>query len=152
MLTFLLVLGFAFALVLGNVMMLRPSARDKAMISLRETARREGLQVRLLPAPDWLRSPQESRLTACYTLFLEEGAPGLPFWRAEQVNGEWQTRSGDNSLLVRLELPPEASAVLALEAQANAVHLYWSESLGAEALPAFFFLLRQVIEKLKQNQ
>ena len=138
-------------MVLGQVLMLRPSAQDKGLMHLREAARQQGFHVRLIPAPEWLRTPVPGRLLACYTLFMEEGASGLPYWRVEQVEGQWQTRAGDPGLLQRLSMPPEAASVLAIDARANAVNLYWSESLGSSALPAFFLLLRQIIEKMKQN-
>jgi len=150
--TFLIFLGLAFAMVLGQVLMLRPGAEDKRLMQLRDAARQQGFQVRLVPPPAWLRLPDGARLVACYTVFVDEGATFLPAWRVEQREGEWLTRVGDAGLLARLSLPPEAASVLALEAGANAVHLYWSETLAPGSLPPLFFLLRQVIEKAIINQ
>lgn len=150
--TFLIFLGLAFAMVLGQVLMLRPGTEDKRLMQLREAARRQGFQVRLVPPPSWLRLADGARLIACYSVFVDEGAAFLPAWRVERRDGEWLTLTGDAGLLARLKLPPEAASVLALEAGANAVHLYWSETLAPESLPALFFLLRQVTEKAYLNQ
>ncbi len=146
---FLLFLGLALALVLGNVMMLRPSGRDKALLALRAAARAQGLQVQLQAPPEWLKPAVPHGLIACYTLFVEEGRSGLSYWRAEQRDREWFTKAGDNSLLTALAMPPEAASLLAIEAHSNAVHLFWSESLGPESLPALLALARQIVEKLK---
>ncbi len=56
-------------------------------------------------------------------------------------------RAGSKALLGSLELPPEADQLLALEAQANAVSLWWTESTGPEVLPAYLALLRQLMDK-----
>jgi hypothetical protein len=151
--TFLIFFGLAMAMVLGQVLMLRPSARDKSLMALREAARQQGLHPRLVARPDWLRVQPEERLLACYTLFVEEGGQGLPHWQAErQIDGHWSVRAGDGDVLTGLTLPPEAEAVLAIEVRANSLSLYWTESLGVEALPALTQLLTDIADKLKPKQ
>ena len=55
----------------GQILAMRPNARDQALLTLRETARKTGLQPRLLVAPEWLK--QDSRqMVACYTLIVPE--------------------------------------------------------------------------------
>jgi hypothetical protein len=150
--TFLIILGIAFVMVLGQVLMLRPSARDKALIALREAARQQGLNPRLMPRPEWLRVEPDLRLVACYSVFVEEGGQGLPHWLAERQNdGEWVERIGKD-VLAGLELPGEAAALLAVEARSNSLSLYWTESLGPEALPVLSRLLFNIAEKLKTKQ
>lgn len=147
--TFLVVLLVVVAFVVGQMSLLRPSARDSRLMQLRAEARKAGLQARLLAPPDWYRGERpRGGLLACYSLLLPEDAPGLAYFRAERLaDGEWVVRSGDKSVLTRLSLPPEAALLLALEARANAVSLWWTEEAGSEALPALVALL----QKLREN-
>lgn len=149
--TFLVVLLVVVAYVLGQMSLLRPSARDSRLMQLRADARKAGLQPRLLAPPDWYRGERpRGGLLACYSLLLPEDAPGLAYFRAERLaDGEWVLRSGDRAVLARLALPPEAAQLLALEARANAVSLWWTEDAGSEALPALLALLRQLKENLQ---
>jgi len=149
--TFLVVLFLVVAFVVGQVSMLRPSRRDLFLISLRSEARKLGLHPRLLPPPEWYRGERPSGgLLACYSLLIEEGQKGLPYFRAERLSdGEWVTRAGDKGLVSRLALPAETEFLIAIEAQANSVSLWWMESQGPEALPALLSLMREVIEKNK---
>jgi hypothetical protein len=149
--TFLIVLLIVVAFVVGQWSLLRPSARDTRLMELRSQARKLGLHPRLLAPPEWYRGARPNGgLLACYSLLTEEGAEGLRYFRAERLSdGEWVTRAGDASLLAGLSLPPEADALLALEAQANAVSLWWTESLGPEALPAFKSLLQALLSRAR---
>lgn len=149
--TFLLVLFLVVAFVVGQVSMLRPSRRDLFLITLRAEARKLGMHARLLPPPAWYRGERPSGgLLACYSLLVDEGGKGLPYFRAERLSdGEWVARAGNKMLLTQLTLPAEAESLIAIEAQANATSLWWMESLGPEALPALLSLMREVIEKNK---
>ncbi|MCD6059792.1 MAG: ammonium transporter [Moraxellaceae bacterium] len=149
--TFLIVLLVVVAFVVGQWSLLRPSARDTRLMLLRAEARKLGLQPRLLAPPGWYKGERPvGGLLACYSLLTEEGAKGLPYFRAERtLDGEWVVRAGEGTVLRSLSLPPEAEKFIALEAQANAVSIWWSEALGPEALPALQSLLRQMLEKLK---
>jgi hypothetical protein len=149
--TFVVVLLLVVAFVVGQMSLLRPSARDTRLMQLRTEARKLGLQPRLLPPPEWYRGERPTGgLLACYSLLTEEGGKGLPYFRAERLSdGEWVTRAGDGSVLPTLALPPGSEKFIALEARANAVSLWWKEELGAEALPSLLLLLRQLLEKLK---
>lgn len=147
--TFLIVLLLVVAFVVGQMSLLRPSARDTRLMQLRSEARRLGLHPRLLAPPEWYRGERPiGGLLACYSLLTEEGAKGLPYFRAERLpDGEWVLRAGDGAVLRAINLPPEAGKLLAIEARANAVSLWWTEGLGPEALPALHSLLRQLLEK-----
>ena len=151
MTTFLIVLFLVVAFVVGQASMLRPSRRDLFLMTLRAEARKLGLHARLLAPPEWYRGERPSGgLLACYSLLIEEGRKGLPYFRAERLSdGEWVVRAGDKALLAALTLPAEAESLIAIEAQANSTSLWWMESLGPEALPALLSLLREVIEKNK---
>lgn len=149
--TFAIVLLVVVAFVVGQMSLLRPSARDTRLMQLRSEARKAGLSPRLLAPPEWYRGPRPiGGMLACYSLLLPEDAPGLPYFRAERLDdGEWVQRAGAAGMLRTLELPPEAEKLIALEARANAVSLWWTEGSGVEALPALHALLRQLTEKAK---
>ncbi len=143
--TFAIVLVVVVAFVLGQMSLLRPSARETRLMHLRTGARKAGLNPRLLAPPEWYRGERPvGGLLACYSVLMEEGR-GLAYFRAERLaDGEWVVRAGDRARLARLDLPPEADKLLALEAQANAVSLWWKEEAGPEALPALSALLHQL--------
>lgn len=149
--TFAIVLIVVVGFVLGQMSLLRPSARDSRLMQLRAEARKAGLQPRLLAPPEWYRGERpRGGLLACYSLLLPEDAPGLPYFRAERLSdGEWVTRAGSGEVLRGLALPPEAERVIALEARANAVSVWWQEEAGPEALPGLYALLRQLLQKLQ---
>jgi hypothetical protein len=144
--TFAIVLVIVVAFVLGQMSLLRPSARETRLMHLRTEARKAGLHPRLLAPPEWYRGERPvGGLLACYSLLAEEGR-GLAYFRAERLaDGEWVLRAGDSGRLARLVLPPEAEKLIAMEAQANAVSLWWKEEAGPEALPALAALLRQLM-------
>lgn len=149
--TFLIVLLIVVAFVVGQVSLLRPSRRETRLMALRMEARKLGLHPRLLAPPEWYRGEKPvGGLLACYSLLQEEGEKGLPYFRAIRLSdGDWIVKEGDRSLLARLSLPPEAESLLALEARANAVSLWWTEPLAPEAVPALHALLAQLLEKAK---
>jgi hypothetical protein len=148
--TFLVVLVLVVGFVIGQASMLRPSRRENTLMTLRAEARKMGLHARLLVPPEWYRGDRPvAGLLACYSQLTETGRI-LPYFRAEPLpDGEWVVRAGDKSVLAQLALPPEAKALLAIEAQGNAVSLWWQESLGVEALPALQTLLREFLTKIK---
>lgn len=144
--TFLLILLLAVVFVVGQVTLLRPSRRDKHLMALRAEARRLGFDCRLQAAPAWFRGERPAGgLLACYTVFSSTDKP-LPYFRAERRrDGHWEVGAGASSVLAALTLPPEAESLLALEMQVNAASLWWTESLGAEALPALQQLLQSAM-------
>lgn len=152
--TFAIVLVVVVAFVLGQMSLLRPSARDTRLMLLRTEARKAGLHPRLLAPPEWYRGERPTGgLLACYSLLLPEEAPGLPYFRAERLqDGEWVVRAGAGEVLRALSLPPEAEKLIALEARANAVSAWWTEAAGPEALPALSALLTDLLGKAKQKQ
>ncbi|MGH8491585.1 MAG: hypothetical protein ACRERR_00535 [Moraxellaceae bacterium] len=149
--TFLIVLLIVVAFVVGQVSLLRPSRRESRLMALRIEARKLGLHARLLAPPEWYRGERPiGGLLACYSLMAEEGAKGLPYFRAIRLSdGDWIVKEGERSLLQKLALPAEAESLLALEARANAVSLWWKEELDVQALPALKNLLQDLMEKNK---
>lgn len=149
--TFLIVLLVAVVFVVGQVLFLQPSRHEKRVMALRSRAREQGLQVRLLAPPEWYKGERVAGgLLACYSLFAAEGSKPLQRFRAEkQADGYWQVKSGNPAALEGLLLPAEADALLAIEVETNAISLWWTESLGEEALPAFFRLLSDLFAKTR---
>lgn len=154
MTTFLIVLFFVVAFVVGQVSLLRPSRRETRLMNLRAEARKLGLHARLLPPPEWYRGERPiGGLLACYSLMDESGGKGLPYFRADRLSdGDWIVRAGDKAVFAALQRPAEAEALTAIEAQANALSLWWKEELDIEALPALLLLAQDLMKKLKQNQ
>lgn len=124
----LLVIGI---FMLGQFMMMRPSAREAALMRLRESARKYGIQPRLVSSPSWLKS-RHPGLIACYTLIIPSAQ--MPYWRAEQVEGVLKTVTPGHDMLAGHDLPAAAGLMLAIEAQANAVSFYWLENAGEDVL------------------
>lgn len=150
--TFLIVLLIVVAFVVGQVSLLRPSRRETRLMALRMEARKLGLHPRLLPPPEWYRGERpHGGLLACYSLILDEGT--LPYFRVDRLSdGDWIVKAGSRPAFAALQRPPEAESLIALEAQANAVSLWWTEALGPEALPALQQLLQDLKAKLEQEQ
>lgn len=148
--SFAIALAFVVAFVAGQLLLLRPSPREKRLMALRAAARKAGLQAILLVPPDWYRGERPAGgLLACYSLLLGEDDKGLPYFRAERTGeGRWEQRAGTAGLLEGLHLPPEAEHLLALEARANAVSLWWKEGATEDALPALLALLREMRQKI----
>lgn len=117
-------------------------------MTLRAEARKLGLSARLFPPPDWYRGERPAGgLLACYSLLAADGTM-FRYFRAERLSdGEWVVRSGDKQVLAALNLPPIATALIALEAQANAVSIWWTEPSAADVLPE----LRQLLQDLQQK-
>lgn len=130
----------------GQILAMRPNARDQALLTLRETARKTGLQPRLLVAPEWLK--QDSRqMVACYTLIVPEAV--MPYWRVQRIDDQWKTVSGEDRL-PGIVMPAAADHLLAMEGQANAACFYWRETAGAEVLEDLKSLL-QLLAKANQQ-
>lgn len=130
--------------MLGQFMMMRPSAREASLMHLRESARKRGLQPRLVSAPSWLKQ-DHPRMVACYTLIIPSAL--MPYWRAERMDGRLRTVSPGLDRLAGLELPAAADLLLAIEAQANAVSFYWQEEAAEDVLDEIKALLQVLAAK-----
>lgn len=126
--------------------MLRPNPREQRLMALRDAARKMGLQPRLVPPPEWLKHIEvPGRLVACYISLLPEGE-SLTYWRIQKDSqGQWETRSGPEALLAKLDIPDQPE-LLAIEARANAISLYWLEDGEIEQLSVLSLLAHKIIE------
>lgn len=155
----IVVIFFAVALVVGPVMWLKPSSRDKKLADLRQRAASSGLKVQLQPLPEsqgtgsaavyfsqW-RNPR--RLQSGWALELQRMSHELNF------DGVWDWRkkreapdAAKPSLreLIAL-LPKDATAIFANDA---GLGVQWHERSGGPGLDAIIHALgtlRPVIEE-----
>ena len=114
------VVGFIIFFVLGSILGLRVSPREKALGLMREKARKMGLHPRLVVAPDWTKIPRasESRasMVAYYSVLLPNAR--LPLMRARVVDQKLQLVHGDDKFK---DLPVVLKGIYAIDMQANCV-------------------------------
>ena len=126
------VVGFIIFFVLGSILGLRVSPREKALGLMREKARKMGLHPRLVVAPDWTKIPRasESRasMVAYYSVLLPNAR--LPLMRARVVDQKLQLVHGDDKFK---DLPVVLKGIYAIDMQANCVGLYWDEESDLRA-------------------
>lgn len=130
--TFLIALTLVLFFVGGQMLLLRPSARERALAALRETARQQGFSVHVLARPDWLAG-SAGRMVTCYSV----AAPSLSIARriARGASGQWETDSPLPSPVTALPL-----SVVGLEIHPGRLDIYWTEQEGATLLPALALL------------
>ena len=126
------VVGFIIFFVLGSILGLRVSPREKALGLMREKARKMGLHPRLVVAPDWTKIPRasESRasMVAYYSVLLPNAR--LPLMRARVVDQKLQLVHGDDKFK---DLPVVLKGIYAIDMQANCEGLYWEEESDLRA-------------------
>lgn len=120
-----------FAFVIGSIMALKPSAKQKALGKLRERGRVLGLQPKLVPCPDWLinaRGEKGKGMVALYGLVIKDAK--LPLSNALVIDNIIEVIEGD------IALNDDTCGVfdaLGITMQANFIGIYIKESLGAPA-------------------
>ncbi len=164
----------AILLVLGPVLWLRPTARERELSQLRQRALQQGLRVQCPAAkqiPWAARNPLVNpHRFARYSLGLDADAVNANRWqewqgtyyqRADWVpanagdstevqNRQWQWQEARQQspaaqqLLAELEKAPLAT-VIALECRAQEVAIYWDETGGTTMLNA----IGQFMQRLK---
>ena len=126
------VIGFIIVFVLGSILGLRVSPREKALGIMREKARKMGLHPRLVAAPDWTKIPMatESRasMVAYYSILIPDAR--LPLMRARVEDQKLKLVQGDDKFN---DLPIALKGIYAIDMQANCVGLYWDEESDLRA-------------------
>lgn len=126
------VIGFIILFVLGSILGLRVSPREKALGIMRDKARKMGLHPRLVVAPDWTKIPMVSEkrasMVAYYSILLPEAR--LPLMRARVADQKLQLVHGDDKFK---DLPIALKGIYAIDMQANCVGLYWEEESDLRA-------------------
>ena len=126
------VVGFIIVFVLGSILGLRVSPREKASGIMREKARKMGLHPRLVAAPDWTKIPMASSsrasMVAYYSILIPDAR--LPLMRARVEEQKLKLVQGDDKFN---DLPIALKGIYAIDMQANCVGLYWEEESDLRA-------------------
>ena len=126
------VIGFIILFVLGSILGLRVSPREKALGIMREKARKMGLHPRLVTAPDWTKIPMASSsrasMVAYYSILIPDAR--LPLMRARVEDQKLKLVQGDDKFN---DLPIALKGIYAIDMQANCVGLYWEEESDLRA-------------------
>ena len=126
------VIGFIIVFVLGSILGLRVSPREKALGIMREKARKMGLHPRLVAAPDWTKIPMASSsrasMVAYYSILIPDAR--LPLMRARVEDQKLKLVQGDDKFN---DLPIALKGIYAIDMQANCVGLYWEEESDLRA-------------------
>ena len=126
------VVGFIIVFVLGSILGLRVSPREKALGIMREKARKMGLHPRLVAAPDWTKIPMASSsrasMVAYYSILIPDAR--LPLMRARVEEQKLKLVQGDDKFN---DLPIALKGIYAIDMQANCVGLYWDEESDLRA-------------------
>jgi uncharacterized membrane protein len=126
------VIGFIILFVLGSILGLRVSPREKALGMMREKARKMALHPRLVAAPDWTKilmaSEKRASMVAYYSVLIPDAR--LPLMRARVEDQKLKLVQGDDKFN---DLPIALKGIYAIDMQANCVGLYWDEESDLRA-------------------
>ncbi|WP_407306367.1 ammonium transporter [Acinetobacter sp.] len=126
------VIGFIILFVLGSILGLRVSPREKALGMMREKARKMALHPRLVAAPDWTKIPMASEkrasMVAYYSVLIPDAR--LPLMRARVEDQKLKLVQGDDKFN---DFPIALKGIYAIDMQANCVGLYWDEESDLRA-------------------
>ncbi|AOA57196.1 hypothetical protein [Acinetobacter larvae] len=118
--------------VLGSIVGLRVSPREKALGILRDKARKIGLHPRLIAAPEWTKIPKASEnrasMVAYYSVLIPQAQ--LPLMRARVEQQQLEVVQGDDKFN---HLPITLAGIYAIDMQANCVGIYWDEQSDLKA-------------------
>lgn len=120
------IIGFIVIFVLGSILGLRVSPREKALGDMRDRARKMGLHPRLMPAPAWIKHTRPSGgtggMVAFYSVLLPDAR--LPLMQARVEQQQLKVHVGNPQFNGQaLDL----SGIYAVELQANCAGFYWDE-------------------------
>ncbi len=149
--SFIIAMILVFGFIFGQIMWLRPSARDSQLMALREQARKLGLHPRLLPPPSWYRGERPvGGMLACYSITADVTPKGgFAYFRADRLlEGDWYIREGDKTALNDISINDSLSDVFAIEAQGNHISVWWHERTKTDTLPDMNSLFRQLSQKM----
>lgn len=136
-----------FLFVIGSMMALKPSAKQKALGLLRERGRVQGLNPKLVACPEWLINANGEKgkgMVALYSLVVPEAK--LPLSEALVIDHSIEVVKGDVTLA---DQPCPIDDALGLVMQANFIGIYIKEALVAKQNTADIFDAR--LKKIKEN-
>jgi len=145
MTTFFWVSLLVLASIIGNIMWLRPSSSDRALIAQRDFAKAQGLTVNLRVAPEWLGQKPGQGLVAQYRYPLTNKPAALGRWRWHEGLLNWQPLDDKTAWLTPPPWPsPAPKGWLGIDVRADGVVLYWREDGRIETVEQFIALLKPV--------
>lgn len=120
------IIGLIILFMLGSVLNVRVSPREKALGQLRERARKMGLNPRLIAAPAWIHhqtpSGKSGGMVAFYSVMIPDGK--MPLTQALVKDQKLQVERGNQTLN---QQPLTLYGAYAVEMQSNYVGIYWDE-------------------------
>jgi len=154
----IIILIVAVGLVLGPVMMMRPSPAQKNRESMRLVARAEGVHYSIRNLPQQADEQEKPAPIAVYFLPPAEANPSLDNWMLLRTRyqhdihflGWWAWRDGNRPLgveetVLREHLGGLPGSVKAVSGGAEGLSVYWDETGGEP-------VLKQVLKLLKALQ
>lgn len=118
--------------VMGSILGLRVSPREKAIGMMRDQARKMGLHPRLVVAPAWTKIPMATEdrasMVAYYSVLLPDAR--LPLMRARIVDQKFEIVHGDDKFK---DFPIALKGIYAIDMQANCVGMFWDEEADLRA-------------------
>jgi hypothetical protein len=156
---YLLIIG-VFSLVVGPIMWMQPSPRQKELAQIRLDARAQGLSPQIVPTPEQL-TQIESDTVAKYSYTSRESKRSIiltkqiftPQLNKAGVITAWSDATGQvvsGELAKVMAQLPQSSYLL--ELVGNSASLYWKESGGVEQLKIISDTFLQLLSWYKNNR
>ena len=122
------IIGFIIVFILGSILGLRVSPREKSLGEMRDRGRKMALHPRLMPAPAWIQhtspSGKAGGMVAFYSILLPDAR--LPLLRAMVEHQQLLVKQGDTQFNGQ---SVDLKGIYALEMQANCAGFYWDEDI-----------------------
>lgn len=142
--TFWIVLFLVIAMIVGNLMWLRPSPRERALADQRAHAQAAGFSVHLRLAPDWLELPVGERMVGHYQLMRPMPGARLGRWRWHGGLGNWQPVGNPEAWLSAAPWPtPAPVGWLGVDVAPNGAVVYWREDGRRESVDRMLAILQE---------
>ena len=127
---------------LGSIMALKPSGVERRLDDVRMTARRLGLNPKLIATPEWLKPASEFQATSTSPMIarysLIDDGYALPDCQYKVINGRLRPVQNNDAFIsnqafilnnAHLDLPSAiASQILGISTQANSISVYWLDN------------------------
>ena len=112
--------------VIGNVMALKPKASEVRLGQMRLFARQIGLVPKLIPTPEFLKTPNAPKMMASYTLI--DDAWRLPLGEFLAKDGYWQNFGTSSPNMSSQSIDNVLSLYFyGLTTKSNSISLYWHD-------------------------
>ena len=145
MTTFIWVSVLVLASIIGNMLWLRPSGRERALAAQRDFANAQGFSVSLRAAPEWLGQKSGQGLVAQYRYPVSKQPEALGRWRWHEGLRNWQPLDDKSAWLNTPPWPtPAPAGWLGIDVRTDGVVLYWREDGRIDTVEHLIDLLKSV--------